>query len=198
MTIDRKKIIALLLSSIVVISGCSAGGGSSGTSGTGIEESVMQTLGTGEYQITVPKAWNIVKKNEFTSDVAGNAVIVFQANRKNEIFLTNVNITKNVLSQSMISLDYGKIVLANQKNTLQNFVEKNREEFDTTIGGAKQRVILAKFEGKRTAVDPVLTFVQAYYVKDRTAYIVTGAYVNSEDPDVQKEADNIVRSFSIP
>lgn len=183
---------------MVVLSGCSAGnGGGSGASGTGVEESVMQTLGTDDYQITVPKAWNIVKKNEFTSDVPGNAVIVFQANRKNEVFLTNVNITKNILSQSMISLDYGKIVLANQKNTLQNFVEKNREEFDTAIGGTKQRVILAKFEGKRTAVDPVLTFVQAYYVKDRTAYIVTGAYVNSEDPDVQKEADNIVRSFSI-
>lgn len=176
---------------------CSIGGGDNTTSGTGVEQSVMQTLGTDEYQVTIPKAWNIIKKSDFTSDVPGNAEVVFQANRKNEVFLTNVNIVKNNLSQTLSSVDYGKIVLANQKNTLQNYVEKNREEFDTTIKGNKQRILLVKFEGKRTTTDPLLTFAQAYFVNDRTAYIITGAYASSEDPDVQKEADAIVRSFSI-
>ncbi len=194
----KKILLTFLGATIVLSSACSiGGGGNEPAGGTGVEQSVMQTLGTDEYSVTLPKAWNIVKKSEFTSDVPKNAEVVFQANRKNEIFLTNVNIIKNNLSQTLSPLDYGKIVIANQKNTLQNYVEKNREEFDTTIKGNKQRIVLVKFEGKRTTTDPLLTFSQAYFVNDRTAYVITGAYANSEDPDVQKEADAIVRSFSI-
>lgn len=193
----KKIAISLLAATLLLASGCSIGGGGTDNNPTGVEESVLQTYSAEDYQITVPKAWNVIQKNEFTSDVPQNAVIAFQANRKNEIFLANVNITRNTLSQNLEPLDYGKIVVANQKNTLQNFVEKSREEFDTTIKGNKKKVLMAKFEGKRTTTDPLITFVQAYYLYDRTAYIVTGAYASSEDPDVQKETDNIVRSFSI-
>lgn len=195
---SRSRTVAtLFLSGILLFStACSSDGTPSG-SGNGVEASVLQTYTTDEYQITVPKAWTVVKKNEFTSDVPQNAVIVFQANRKNEVFLTNVNIVKNTLSQSISSLDYGKIVLANQKNILQNFIEKGHDEVTTSIKDSEQKVIITKFEGKRTTTDPLITFVQTYYVFDRTAYIVTAAYASSEDPEVQKEADNIVQSFSI-
>lgn len=196
---SKRKIFASLLISILSLSaGCSFGGGSSsGTAGTGVEASTMQTYSGEDYQITVPKAWNVMRKNEFTSDVAQNAVMGFQANRKNEIFLANVNIVKNTLSQPTSSLDYGKIVVANQKNILQNFAEKDRQELDTTIKGNKQKVLMVKFEGKRTTTDPMITFIQTYFVYDKTVYIVTGSYVSSEDPDIQKETDNIVQSFSI-
>lgn len=200
MLIRNKKIIAPLLSTILILStGCSLGGSttSTTTAGTGVEESVLQTLTNDEFQVTLPKAWNTIKQNEFTSDIPKNAVIVFQANRKNEVFLTNVNIVKNNLSQTISSLDYGKIVAVNQKNALQNFVEKSRDEIDTTIKGNKDKVLRIKFEGKRTTTDPLVTFIQTYYVVDRTVYIVTGSYASAEDASVQKEADNIVQSFSV-
>lgn len=200
MLIRSKKIIAPLLSTILILStGCSFGGSttSTTTAGTGVEESVLQTLTNDEFQITLPKAWTTIKQNEFTSDIPRNAVMVFQANRKNEVFLTNVNIVKNNLGQAISSLDYGKIVAANQKNTLQNFVEKSRDEIDTTIKGNKDKVLRIKFEGKRTTTDPLVTFIQTYYVVDRAVYIVTGSYASAEDPSVQKEADNIVQSFSV-
>lgn len=200
MLIRSKKIIAPLLSTILILStGCSFGGSttSTTTAGTGVEESVLQTLANDEFQITLPKAWTTIKQSEFTSDIPRNAVMVFQANRKNEVFLTNVNIVKNNLSQTISSLDYGKIVAANQKNTLQNFVEKSRDEIDTTIKGNKDKVLRIKFEGKRTTTDPLVTFIQTYYVVDRAAYIVTGSYASAEDASVQKEADNIVQSFSV-
>lgn len=199
MLIRGKKIIAPLLSTILILStGCSFGGSTtSTTAGTGVEESVLQTLTNDEFQITLPKAWTTIKQNEFTSDIPRNAVMVFQANRKNEVFLTNVNIVKNNLGQAISSLDYGKIVAANQKNTLQNFVEKSRDEIDTTIKGNKDKVLRIKFEGKRTTTDPLVTFIQTYYVVDRAVYIVTGSYASAEDPSVQKEADNIVQSFSV-
>lgn len=194
---STQKIVIPLLTAAFLLSGCSLGGGSTTDTTSGVEDSVLQTYDADDYQITVPKAWNVIKKSEFTSDVPPNGVIAFQANRKNEIFLANANITRNTLSQTLEPLDYGKIVVANQKNMLQNFVEKSREEFDTTIKGNKKKVLMAKFEGKRTTTDPLITFVQVYYVYDRTAYIVTGAYASSEDPAIQKETDNIVRSFSI-
>lgn len=199
MKLNTKKIaISLLSGALLLTTACSFGGdATTTTSGTGVEASVLQTITADDYQITVPKAWNVIKQSEFTSDIPRNGVISFQANRKNEAFLTNANIVKNPLSQTISSLDYGKIVVNNQKSSLQNFVEKSRDELDVTVKGNKDKVLMVKFEGKRTTTDPLITFVQTYYVVDRTAYIVTGAYASIEDPDVQKEADNIVQSFSV-
>lgn len=189
----KAALISFLLVALA-ISGCSLNGASSG--GTP-EESVLQTYQADEYQVTIPKAWSIIRKNEFTSDVPQNASVVFLANRKNEVFLTNVNITKNPLSENPTSLDYGNIIVQNQKSALQNFTELGREELSTTIGGKKDRIILVKFQGKRTSTDPLLTILQSYYVSNKTGYIITAASVSSEDSIVQKEAENIVRSFSI-
>lgn len=194
-----KKIYQLLPTLIVglaLITGCSFSGTTPASTG-GVEDATMQTYETDDYQITVPKAWQITRKNEFTSDIPSNVSVALQANRKNEIFVTNVNIIKNTLGETLSSLDYGKVVLENQKTVLQNFAEKGREESDTTINGKKQTILLAKFSGKRSATDPLLTFFQAYYVDDRTGYIATAAYASNEDPSVQKEAEQIVRSFSI-
>lgn len=181
---------------LLAVSGCSFG--STTTTSTGNPEAAtLQTFQADDYQITIPKVWEITRKNEFTSDIPTNVSVVLQANRKNELFITNANVTKNVLGDTISSLDYGKIVLENQKTVLQNFTEKSREEADTTIGGNKEKILIAKFDGKRTATDPLLTFIQSYYVKDRTGYIITAAFVYNEDPSVQKEAEQIVRSLSI-
>lgn len=181
---------------LLAITGCSFGP-STTTNTSNPEAATLQTFQADDYEITIPKVWEITRKNEFTSDIPTNVSVVLQANRKNEIFVTNVNITKNILGDTLTSLDYGKVVLENQKTVLQNFAEKSREEVDTTISGKKEKILLAKFNGKRTATDPLLTFIQSYYVKDRTGYIITAAFVYNEDPSVQKEAEQIVRSFSI-
>jgi hypothetical protein len=193
MTMKKITITTILLLALMT-SGCSLDGGSAG--GTP-EDATLQTYQTDEYQITIPKAWSIIRKNEFTSDIPQNASVVFLANRKNEVFLTNVNITKNPLGKTVSSLDYGNIIVQNQKSALQNFAELGREEFSTSIGGKKDRVMLVKFQGKRTGTDPLLTILQSYYVNNTTAYIITAASVSNEDPIVQKEAENIVRSFAI-
>lgn len=187
-------LVGLLVVSLS-LTACSSGSSPSGTSDE--LKALEQTIQTDEYQVTIPKAWETINKNEFTSDIPKNALAVFQANRKNELFIANVNITKNMLNDPITSLDYGKIVLENQKSALQNFSEKNRQEFETMINGVKQTVIFAKFEGKRTIADPAITFTQEYYVNGKSAYIITGAFVSNEDPTVQKETENIVRSFSI-
>lgn len=181
---------------LLILSGCSFGSTTT-TNTNNPEAATLQTFQADDYQITVPKVWEITRKNEFTSDIPANVSVVLQANRKNELFVTNVNVTKNTLGDSISSLDYGKVVLENQKTVLQNFAEKSREEVDTTIGGTAQKILIAKFDGKRTATDPLLSFIQSYYVKDRTGYIITAAFVYNEDPSVQKEAEQIVRSLSI-
>lgn len=188
--------LAACLIGLLAVSGCSFGSTTTTNSGNP-EAATLQTFQADDYQITVPKVWEITRKNEFTSDIPTNVSVVLQANRKNELFITNVNVTKNILGDTLSSLDYGKVVLENQKTALQNFTEKSREESDTTIGGNKEKILIAKFDGKRTATDPLLTFIQSYYVKDRTGYIITAAFVYNEDPSVQKEAEQIVRSLSI-
>ncbi len=188
--------LSACLIGLLAVSGCSFG--STTTTSTGNPEAAtLQTFQADDYQITVPKVWEITRKNEFTGDIPTNVSVVLQANRKNELFVTNVNVTKNTLGDTISSLDYGKVVLENQKTVLQNFTEKSREEADTTIGGKKEKILITKFDGKRTATDPLLTFMQSYYVKDRMGYIITAAFVYNEDPSVQKEAEQIVRSLSI-
>lgn len=183
-----------IVASSLLITACSLSGTGTGTTP---EESVLQTYQAEDYEVTIPKAWSITRKNEFTSDIPQNASVVFQANRKNEVFITNVNITKNNLAEPVLSLDYGNIIMQNQKTALQNFAELGREEISTTTKGKKDRIMLVKFQGKRTATDPLLTILQSYSVYEKTAYIITAVSISSEDPIVQKEAENIVRSFSI-
>lgn len=192
------KKLTLTIAAIVAtltLTGCSLlGGGSDTSSGTG---DTTQTYTTGDYEITVPKAWQRTTKAEFTSDIPKNTDVTFSANRKNEAFLTNVAVTKNILSEPINTLDYAKIVLENQKNLLLNYVEKSRDEIDVNVGGKPVKTWLVSFEGKRTATDPVIGFTQLYLVKDKTAYIATGAYITSEDSEVKKEADTIVRSLTV-
>lgn len=162
-----------------------------------VEDVTEKTYETSTFSIKIPKEWEVIEKKDFTSEIPPETEVVFRNNIKHEEFTANVNVTHNLLTQDKSSLDYGKQIIANQKASLLDYKELNRQEIEIQKGDQKEKTVLIFFEGKRLATDKLLRFMQIYGVKGRDAYIATAALRPDEDPGVSKALEKMLRSFSL-
>ena len=184
---------AVLISTLILLSGCSGNGNQNDKSST----EKMQVYETEYVTMSYPQDWEIMESKDFPTGTPPSTIVIFKANIKNELFIANVNVAHGNLPQSVNPGDYAKQVIANQKATLQNYKELNREEVQISINGNPVNVTVAAFEGKRIATDPIIRFIQLYAVKDTQTYIATAAMLPTEEQSVQYAAEDIVKSLNI-
>lgn len=185
-SITPKKITTLvMLLATLALSGCFGIGEDAASTAQEVNNEIYKS---NEFQIRVPSSWEVFQKRDFTSEVPQSTQIAIRSKRKNELFIANVTVTKNTLSQEMSAEDYGKKILQSQRIVLQNF-----EEIDikTSNGG-----FTSMFQGKRNAGEPTIKFIQHTVVKDHTAFIATAAFITTEDDIVAQEAQDIAESLS--
>jgi len=194
MEIKAKKIIAvILISFLFLLSACSGGNNQNND----LPKDKTKTYETNYISLSYPQDWEVIENKDFPAGTPPSTIVILTANVKNELFITNINIAHNILPQAIDSTDYAKQVIANQKATLQNYNELSREEVSIQIGGKPAKAIMAIFEGKRLATDPVIRFIQLYAVKDTQAYIATASMLPTEEEYIQNAAKNVVKSLNI-
>ena len=150
-----------------------------------------------DFTIFAPEEWEVIKKEDFTSDVPAGTVVVFRNNVKNDQFTANANITKNTIPGTITSGDYAKQAISNLKASMFNFKEIKRESTVINVDGKGVSTIYLAFEGKRKENENTVQFLQKYAVKGHIGYIITGAFLGSEEELVVKKVDAMVRSFEV-
>jgi hypothetical protein len=189
-------VISTLLLSMVMLGGCiNLGGESSGATKTADERSKLYD--TTAYSITIPKDWEVIEKDDLTSDVPPETVIVFRNNVKNETYTANVNIVLNKLQEPLTTLEYAKRVANRQSSGLINFKESKKDHIKITIGDSQTETFYTLFEAKKTQDAKNIRYLQTYAVKGEDAYIVTGSVSPQENENMVQTVEEIVKSFKL-
>ncbi|MBD3330250.1 hypothetical protein GF354_01830 [Candidatus Peregrinibacteria bacterium] len=152
---------------------------------------------TANFSIHIPPDWEIIENNKFTSSVPDDIVVVFRNNIKNEIFTANASVGVNILSAPLTSSDLGKSTLAKARTRLIDYREIKNEQRNVNYGEESLLGYYAMYEGKRSADSPITVFKQLFAVRGEIGYIVTAAYLPTEDETVVNYIDDLLESFSL-
>lgn len=190
----KKSTLTVLLIVMLSFSGCFNFGGSDSSKTT---DENATTYTTNAFFINVPKAWDIIEKDDFTMDVPPETQVVFRNNVKNETFTANVIIIQNLIQTPLPSLEYAKMVYNRQSTGLYDFKEINKNVVKIKIGDKEEQTNFLSFEAKKGPSEKLIRYLQTYAVKDNNAYIVTGAISPQENANTVKFVEDIVKSFNL-
>jgi len=116
---------------------------------------------------------------------------------KNEIFTANVNIAQVTVPAGISDVDFGKSSLLKAKEGLVAFKELSKEDFTFKYKDSDVATTISGFEGKKSPSDPIIRFKQSYVINNGFGYVITGAYLPTEDESVVKMVDTMLHSFSL-
>lgn len=190
--------IIVVFSTVILLTGCLGIGTSSPSTGTSTSNPSNPNLSTYQgagFTIAYPTAWEVLESTSFTSNVPTETVVVFRNNLRNEIFTSNVNITKSQIPETITPEDYGKSTLIKDKEGLVNYNEISKTALTYKVGNVDVKTFIANFEGKKTATESIVHFKQLYIVNKGTAYTITGAYLPNEDESIVKAIGEMLNSF---
>lgn len=175
---------------------CGGGSSSSNNSGPVIPPGKV-AYDSDTFSVQIPKDWQTIDKNSFTSNVPAETIVGFRNNIKNDIFTANVNIAQKQLdAKSVVTVkDFGKSTLEVLKNNLIGFQLLNEKDDKMNYGKDGLATYKTEFEGKKSASEPVIHFQQLYVINNGTAYTVTAAYLPNEDVTVVTTIGEIFDSF---
>ncbi len=188
------KILLLSLTTLALTS-CFGGDDTSNTDGT-IEAGKI-VYETSEFAILAPQDWEILEKSTFPSTVPSNTEVGFRNNIKSEIFTANVNINTTAFADTISSKDFAKSTMSEAKSSLLSFQEVESLDHQVAIGDKVVNTVINEFQGKKSAIDPIIRFLQLYVTDNGIAYTVTGAYLPNEDESVVKMIEEMLDSFSL-
>jgi len=191
----KKSLLIFALCATLTFTGCFGGG----------EEEVTQdipsdfkTFNAAAFSISIPGTWEVIEPVDFTSDIPGGTQVIFRNNVKSDVFTSNANVTKEILTSPMTSYDFGLSVMENNKK-LKNYKEISRDnEYKILIGGDLVNSIRLEFEGKENESDPTVRVIQTYAVAGADAYTVSAAYYYGPVDDLSGEvAEKIIKTFRV-
>ena len=187
--------IALLIAIPITLSGC--GGSSDQDTTQNIDTSGKLSYESNDFKILYPQDWEVISPSNFTSNVPSEIMIAFRNNIKNEVFTANVNVSKTTLGEDISSQDFAISSSSKIQNTIVSYQLIGKTDYQFI--GPRQTVetYIIDFEGKKAASEAIIHFKNLYIVDNKIGYIVTGAYLPSEDESVVKSISDMLESFSI-
>lgn len=151
----------------------------------------LEVYETSEFSIQYPRSWEILTKKDFTSDISQSALAAFRNIIKNSEFIANIVVYKYKLPNEISSLDYAKSLIAKHKTDVKNFRELDRKEIKIKTDSKEFDSLFVFFENDK------YEFKQISVVKKKTAYIVTGAFLKTEDKFVKELVEDSLKTFSL-
>lgn len=155
------------------------------------------TYSGSSFTIYAPDGWTILEPKNFTSNIPKDTIVAFMSNIKNEVFTANLNVVQVTLDKDIDSRDYAKSNVMTAQKALISFKEIGKEDQVVPYGKDGIQTYVSTFEGKKNVQDPIVRFKQLYVSFNKTGYIVTGAYLPSENESIVKTIDEMLHSFSL-
>ncbi|MEK7673047.1 MAG: hypothetical protein AAB373_04130 [Patescibacteria group bacterium] len=195
----KKTLFCLITALSLTITGCWGGDDEVSPGSTEQETPGKVTYTNDDFSMQIPTDWEVIASDSFTSTVPAQTVVGFRNNIKNDVFTANVNIAKADISEQagLDSQNYAKSVVAKAKKSLVNYQQISLEDYKISVNDTAVETFIAEFEGKKRASDPVVHFKQIYVVNGSTGYIITGAYLPTDNEDVAVNIEAMLKSFAL-
>ena len=191
------KKLLLLFPITILLTGC-FGSGETPTDGSNSADNPNFTkYDHTAFSIETPNDWEVIDSKNFTSNVPKETIIGFRNNMRNELFTANVNVSQTMTPEEITSEDLGKSTMTKAKESLVGFTEIGKEPITLEYGKEGITTFISTFEGKKTPADPIIRFKQLYVVNSGAGYVITAAYLPTEDESVVKMTDEMLHSFSL-
>ena len=178
---------------LVGLTGCFGG-----SENTEIADITKFQYKTSNYSISLPQDWEIIEKNDFTSNIPAETQVVFRNNIKNEIFTANANISAKNVGEINLE-DFAK----NNRNKVKaelisfQFYEMEDNTIEIISGEQTTEGIIYEFSGKSSPSNPIIQFKQLYIVDGGLGFTITAAHLPNEDETVVKYLDEMLKSFTL-
>ncbi len=184
-----KKITAIALSAVLLlgVSGCFGGDDEAVGSSAGWQKQEFST-----FSVDAPPGWMRVDKSKLSSSVPASTVAVYVA-EMDQGFVKSMSVLKETLNTEATSKEYGKAVSLLTEKSLPEYAKVLSE--DTDIHGEK--TLLHVFRARNTVTDKLMQFVQSYFAKGDSGYVVSCVVPElaaSSEVDICKQA---VSSFRL-
>jgi hypothetical protein len=160
-------------------------------------ESDLNTYDTNILSIGIPKSWDVLEQDDFTSEVPQETLVVFRNNIKNETFTANINIVRKRLLEPLSSKEFAVMTNNRQREGLPDYNETSKDEFTVQVGDRQDDTYLVGYEARRSPDERLVKYLQIYAVKDNFGYIVTGAFSPQESTDIASLVTTSVKSFKL-
>ncbi len=192
------KIIFLLSLTIFMFGGCFNFGGSTTPQVSTNDKMLVINNANYDFNITIPREWDIIEKKDYTKDVPAETVLVFRNNLKNEDYTASVVINQITFQNVRDSLEAAKYVLNKQKTSLYDYKEiRERELRKIKIGSQQFDTYIAYFQGREKTDSQLINFIQITASRGNSGYTVTGSLSTKENANNSKIVEDIVKSFSL-
>ncbi len=186
-----KKTLTLL--TVILFTACS------GLSNDG--ERILDTRETSyeqaDFSILIDSDWEIIEKNQFTSGVPKNTVVVFRNNMQNEIFTANINISKISINDNSTAKDFALNSIEEAKNNLSSFTDISSEEYQIPQIENSVPAYRIVFQGKESPSSVKVRFDQIFVINNGVGYTITGAYMPKEEENIVNNIKEMLESFSL-
>jgi hypothetical protein len=200
--------IALIFTSLFLLSACGSSPTTDTTTGTPTTTGTTNVAddlakqgkilyqGT-DFTIAIPDRWEVISKDDFTSNFPAETAVAFRNNVKNEIFTANITISVQPLEVDIPAEDFGKNSIKKQKEYILDFKDTRNSVQDLTYQNGKIKTYFVQSEGKKSAIDPLVKFAQLFIVNNKKAYTITAAYLPNEDENVVNAINEMINSFAL-
>ena len=149
------------------------------------------------YSIEIPNDWEIMEKQQLTSNFPAATDATFRNNIKNELYTDNIVVSIRNLDESANYVDFAKGMQANAQKSLLDYVQTDSQERTMEIGELKIPTITYQFQGRKSPLDPVINFQELYTVHNGLGYSVTASYHSTTSEKSINTLQNILNSFTL-
>lgn len=150
-----------------------------------------------DFKLSIPKNWEVIDKEDFTSNVPKEALLAVRNNIKSETFTANLNVSKIAVEENANLSDMVKTSLSKVGNKLIEFKEIESKEVELEVNDKKLLAYVTQFQGKQSASSPIIIFKQLHTIHKDGAYTVTIAYWQEENENVVEAIETMFDSFTL-
>lgn len=191
--INRITILTFVGAMSFLLAGCFDFGGGTPP----VIEGDLNTYDTNILSIGIPKNWEILEQDDFTSEVPQETLVVFRNNVKNETFTANINVVRKRLLEPLSSKEFAIQTNNRQREGLTDYKEISKDDFTVPVADRQEETYLVGYEARKSPDERLVRYLQVYAVKDNFGYIVTGAISPQESIDISNLVGTAVRSFQL-
>lgn len=150
---------------------------------------------TEEISIFVPNEFENIET--FGSSYPQETVVGFKNKEKTDNFNANVNVIKIAVSEDLSAESLAKQKIKTHESSLEEFKKLDEKEIKLKVGNENQKTTLYFFEGKVKTVNKKLKFLQTYAVSEKNGFIITGTFATTENEEVVKRIEGMLKSFAL-
>lgn len=191
---NKKVLTAILLALLLGFTACGSDEPAGDGGGSTVGKVVYQN---NDFQLLVPQEWEQLEAGDFTTAVPAGTVVAFRNNIKSDLFTANGGISKSELDKEMTSKDLALSTLSKAKVRVIAFTAGAESELEVNKGSEKVTGYLVHFSGRKSVSDPIVQFDQLFVVDGKTVFVLTGAYLQTEDESVVKLVGEMLNSFAL-